>query len=483
MTINVLPDNVFLEIFSFCLSDPTRYPLQRTREWQRLVHVCQSWRRIIFASPRRLDLHLSCTYGTPVRQNLIYWPLFFPLIVDYSGSLRHHPVYGFNLAPDDEDNILAALQHVDRIHRVKISTTYSTLRIVATVMQESFPALTHLELIWDHKCLPALYPVLPGWFLGGSAPRLRHLHLGGISFPELPTLLLSARNLVTLQLEDIFQNDYISPEAMVAGLAALTRLRTLSIEFFEETSSPDQRIRRPDPPMRAILPALTLFHFKGYYEYLEDLLALIDTPIVDNVRIEYFLEEIQVPQLSLFIGRTANLKLAQFGRARVTFYCQAVVIGLDCPQGEYPQANLSLSFLGPWLDMQVPCMVHLLGQLDTMFSDVGHLSAHGDNVDLSWRGGRDSIEWLPFFRLLPAVEELHLSGGVAAYIASALEDTPEEMVTEVFPALHLLWLDEDNMEDCDEAMGSIEQFLSSRQLSGRPVTLVNFEGLTAHRRH
>ncbi|KAH8996949.1 hypothetical protein EDB86DRAFT_953904 [Lactarius hatsudake] len=71
-TIDVLPDDVFLEIFDFCLREPTSDRIriiQRTKEWQRLVHVYQRWRRIIFASPHRLDLHLGCSYGTPVRQN------------------------------------------------------------------------------------------------------------------------------------------------------------------------------------------------------------------------------------------------------------------------------------------------------------------------------------------------------------------------------------------------------------------------------
>jgi hypothetical protein len=48
------------------------------------------------------------------------------------------------------------------------------------------------------------------------------------------------------------------------------------------------------------------------------------------------------------------------------------------------------------------------------------------------------------------VEALRLSVGVAAYIASALEDTAEDMVTEVVPTLHLLWSDEYNDEECDE---------------------------------
>ncbi|KAH9161341.1 hypothetical protein EDB89DRAFT_739871 [Lactarius sanguifluus] len=307
-----------------------------------------------------------------------------------------------------------------------------------------------------------------------------------IFFPELPTLLLSARNLVTLQLENVFYHSYISPEAIVAGLAVLARLRTLSIEFFLGSSPPDEGRKCLDPPVRTVLPALSLFHFKGYYEYLEDLLAQIDTPRIDDVRIEYFLEEIRVPQLSLFIGRTKNLKLAQFRRAQVFFYSEAVQVDLDRPQGECPQAELSLSFLGPWLDDQVPCMAQLLGQLVTVSSNVDHLSAHGDHVESSRRFDMDSTKWLPLLRLFPTVEALHLSGGVAASIASALEDTAEEMTTEVFPALHLLRLDEDNMEDCDKPVGSTEKFFSSRQLSDRPVTLVRtqdefVEGLKTYR--
>ncbi|KAH8996950.1 hypothetical protein EDB86DRAFT_3243223 [Lactarius hatsudake] len=96
----------------------------------------------------------------------------------------------------------------------------------------------------------------------------------------------------------------------------------------------------------------------------------------------------------------------------------------------------------------------------------------------------DTTDWLPFFRLFPAVETLHLSGGVATYIASALEDTanPEEIITDVLPALRLIWLDEatdgvgeDEDEDRNEPVGSIEQFLSLRRLSGRPVTVVDTE--------
>ncbi|KAH9003648.1 hypothetical protein EDB86DRAFT_3240985 [Lactarius hatsudake] len=126
--------------------------------------------------------------------------------------------------------------------------------------------------------------------------------------------------------------------------------------------------------------------------------------------------------------------------------------------------------------MQVSCIVQVLDQLVPMFSYVDHLDAHGDHV---YSRGMDITDWLPFFRLFPAVETLHLSGGIAAYIVSALEDTadPEETVTDVLPALRLIWLDEatEDEDDHNKPVGSIEQFLSLCRLSGRPVTVVDTE--------
>ncbi|KAH9169289.1 hypothetical protein EDB89DRAFT_2231385 [Lactarius sanguifluus] len=286
------------------------------------------------------------------------------------------------------------------------------------------------------------------------------------------------RNLVTLKVKDMYQNGYISPEAMVGSLAVLTRLKTLSITLATKSPPSDQRRCRPDPPMRTILPALTAFQYRGYSEYLEDFLVQIDTPRVDDLKIEYFTHQIQAPELSRFIDRTENLKLDQFSRAEVTFYRNIVDVELNCSQGKCRHACLFLEILDqPYLNTQVPGVAHVLCQLVPTFSNVDHLYAHGGHIS----GHMNIADWLPFFRLFPAAETLHLFGGVATYIFSALEDGADsEMTTNVFPALHLIRLDEttDFYEDsdCDEPVGPIERFLSSRQLSGRPVTVVDTEG-------
>ncbi|KAH9169304.1 hypothetical protein EDB89DRAFT_2244767 [Lactarius sanguifluus] len=475
--IDVLPDNVFLDIFEFCLRDSTMTELgviQHMRKWQILVHVCQRWRRIVFASPLRLDLHLSCSYGTPVRRNLGSWPITLPLAIDYPSSLSR-------LTHRDEDSIIFALKRTSRVHRIDIHVPGLLSRNVADVMRRSFPVLTHLHLAWDLDEVLGPFPgsrdvssVIPSRFLGGSAPHLQHFRLRNVPFPHLPTFLLSARNLITLEVENICQNGYISPEAMVGGLAVLTRLTTLSITF-DKLSVYDQTTRA-DPPMRITLPALTTFYYEGYSEYLEDFLAQIDTPRVDDFRIEYLAHEIiEATQLSRFLDRTENLKLDQFNRAKVTFCYSYVHVELNSsrPQGEHV-APLTLVMDGGGLDTQVLYVVQVLGQLAPMFSHVDHLDAHGDEVELS---ESDIVDWIPFFHLFPAAETLHLSGGVIAYIVSALEDlaNSEEMATDVFPALHLIWLDDMDNNNFDEPVGSIERFLAMRQLTGFPVTIVDTE--------
>ena len=61
--------------------------------------------------------------------------------------------------------------------------------------------------------------------------------------------------------------------------------------------------------MHSVLPALTLFEFKGVSEYLEGLIAWIDPPPphLAKLRIAFFMELIfDVPQLNRFIGRTGR---------------------------------------------------------------------------------------------------------------------------------------------------------------------------------
>jgi len=195
-SIEALPDDAFLEIFRFYVDEA-----QGAEGWHTLVHVCRRWRNLIFASPRHLNLRLRCTERTPVREMLDIWPAL-PILV-YSDPMTWLLETG-----DSEDNIIAALEHKDRVYEICLHhvPTYVLVGLFG-YMEELFPALENLLLF-------SMGLVLPDSFLGGSAPRLRTLYLDGVLLRTLPQLLLSAHDLVNLDLSNIPYSEYISPSVL-----------------------------------------------------------------------------------------------------------------------------------------------------------------------------------------------------------------------------------------------------------------------------
>jgi F-box-like len=197
----MLPDVVLLEIFDFYMDEePDDEELEA---WHTLVHVCRSWRSLVFGSPRRLNLQLYCTHRTPVRQTLDVWPLL-PIVIKVYSVDRW-----------DNGNILAALEHNDRISElVMFDIPSSETEKALAALQQPFPALTYLQFQFKTESAP----VLPASFFGGLAPALRTLYFDRIPFPGLPKLLLTATHLIFLHLWRIPHSGYISPEAMVTAL-------------------------------------------------------------------------------------------------------------------------------------------------------------------------------------------------------------------------------------------------------------------------
>ena len=103
-----------------------------------------------------------------------------------------------------------------------------------------------------------------------------------------------------------------------------------------------------------------------------------------------------------------------------------------------------------------------------MCSNVEYLAIYSCEDFLSWDDYVDRTEWLAFFRLLTTVETMYIYGRLAGQVTRALEDVPQEMVTEVLPSLRSLMLSD---VDSDGPVECAEQFVSLRQLYGRPVII------------
>ena len=447
-----LPENVLLEIFDFYRKDD--------QGWHLLVHVCRQWRQIIFESPRRLNLQILCTTRTPVTKNLGIWPAF-PIVIEYRYS-------GSSIKPGGEENVIAALRHPNRVCCVTLDVPGPQLAKVTTVMEESFPLLARLYI--DSR--GGNSPFLPGSFLGGSAPCLQEIDFYGIPFPSLPTLLLSTNDLVTLNLCDIPPVGHISPEAMVVGLAALPRLEIFIIEYRLATPRPN-RTRTVPPVRRTVLPALTHFRFKGASEYLEDLVAQIDSPQLDKISVAFLnqLVDFQVGQLSKFIDRSVGLKLTLFKHADVAF-------DSDYVHMTYGRASQSLWRLGPSsirtrilckeIDWQVPHMAQVITHFPMINSAIIHLDLRVDHGGPQLRD-MDHVELQHLLRQFSTVRTLHVSWALVKHVALALEDITEEIVAEVLPSLE--WIRLEGL-----SASSIKNFIAARRLSGRPVTVIDTRG-------
>jgi hypothetical protein len=328
--IGVLPDDVLLEIFYFHHAAPLgeyehwwMEPKAASCAWHTLVHVCQTWRYVVLASPVYLKLFLICTERTPVKKMLHIWPPL-PLLI----------LLG---TPHATSNITAALEQRDRVGWIVGDLRgFEVAGEFPTVMLEPFPALTHIYLHQYGRPL-----LLPDTFLGGSAPRLQFLKLSGVRFLTLPELLLSTNDLVQLHLWHMPSSGYISPDAIVTGLSALTRLEALTIGFDFLDSLPPQSTRRLPLQTRAVLPSLTSFLFQGVSDYLDDLVTLIDAPHLQCVIVEFFKHlNLQIGQLARFICHAEMLR--SFDRARVVFRRYGVEIKLHPRAAKDPHRYLEL---------------------------------------------------------------------------------------------------------------------------------------------
>ena len=324
--IDVLPDDVLLEIFDFYkIMNPPFGEKTKAEAWQSLVHVCRRWRNLVFGSPRRLNLQLYCAPKTPARDTLDVWPAL-PLIVKG------------NMTLSGTDDIIATLGQSNRVCEVFFRDLAGwQMENILAAMQVPFPELTGLWLYSNGETMP----VLPDSFLGGSAPRLQILTLEGIPFPGFPKLLLSVNRLLYLELVNIPHSGYISPEAMVALLSALSSLRRLHLRFQSPESHPDWERRSLPPPKRSILPDLNQIHFNGVTEYLEDLVTHIDAPQLSYFYITLFNQiDFDTPRLAQFINRTPAFRAHK--EAYVQFDGRAASVKL-----QYRHLEISISCREP----------------------------------------------------------------------------------------------------------------------------------------
>jgi hypothetical protein len=279
------------------------------------------------------------------------------------------------------DNIVAALEHNDRIYQLNlVDILESQFEKVLAALQRPFPTLIRLGL----KPKDSSRFILTS-FLGGSAPHLQKLYLENIPFPGLPNLLLSATHLVRLDLCRIPNSGYFSPEAMVTALSTLTRLETLIIKFEFLLVHPDLKGGHQTSLKRTLLPVLTELSFKGFDEYLEDLVAWLDTPLLDKLSIAFdCLWKSETPQITQFISRAPKLKA--YNKAHVAIsdwdvlvsfpqtFGEALELRIRCNQLDSQLLTLARVCSSSFLQSFIPAVerLYILDHWITLYKIIGH---------------------------------------------------------------------------------------------------------------
>jgi len=423
--------------------------------WHTLVHVCQSWRFVVFASPRRLGLHILCTNGNQVEKNLDIWPQL-PIVVEAFPVTSSLPGVA---------NIVAALKQHHRVRKITVYGIPNSLLKEFGAMKSPFPELTELTLQSNER-----YPlVLPDSFLVGSAPRLRTLSLDGISFPALPNLLFSTTDLVELHVHHVPNSGYISPEELATSLSVLTKLESLSLVHQSPLSWTDRANPRPPLFTRVVLPSLTQFDFNGHSEYLERIVSQIEGPLLDYACITFSDHlAFDTPQLRHFISRTETFKALH--RADIEFSKDRVGVALFRRKGIVDHKRLELRIPCTRSSWQISAITHVCSSPLPPLPTLGRLGLYETQFwGPQWQDNIVNTQWIQLFHPFSSVKNLFLSEKLSQLVAPALQELTGGRATEVLPALQNLFVQ--GPEPSETVQEGIGQFVTERQDSDCPVAV------------
>ena len=383
------------------------------------------------------------------------WPSL-PIVISCSGPRASLFGHDGNIIID------ATLKYRDRICKIDIQNLPNMLWKTFSL---PFPVLKSLKL---HSNIPNPH-VVPDLFWSGSALRLQEIIFNGIPFSAVGKLVSSTRNLLYLHLFDIPHSRHDTYDAMVSSLSTLTRLKSLILVF----RCPHFDVGENRPlATRVTLPALTRLHLQGHSAYLEAIVSLLDTPLLESFTIKFLYNAVvrDMPLLNQFIYRTEIFKALH--QADVVFGSAGAFVKFLSPNGT---PALTLGILSGEGQHQ------LLAFVQIWRSSLPHLSAL-ERVNISesqpkrghWKGNAETLrtQWIELLLLFSSVKELGLSGKLIPHVATALVQSlsrPGERVTEVLPVLQNLFVE--RLRLSRPAKQAIGQFIDTRQLYGRPVVV------------
>ncbi len=388
-----------------------------------------------------------------------------PLIVDHIG--QHD-----DITAKDEEGIIHALQHRDRVRRIRIVNPVPILEKLLITLDGEYPILEHLLIEHQRHDRPVTWRNrnldLPETF---RAPHLRHLVLSNFAIPIGSPLLVTMGNLVTLSLLMIPPSAYFHPNALLQRLSLVPQLETLGITFNSHFPSGDiesHLLRAPITMPRVTLPNLRWFGFRGASAYLEALLPWVTIPILEKLQV-YFFNQLSypIPHLQQLLTTTGNLRL---NTVKLTFYDDFLWVAAY-PHKEARLLTLEMMLGGRHFDWQVACAAQVFHTLRTKFSVVEHLTLEYDrsrySLSSEWNNEADRTQWRELLGAFGKVKTLCMDKELVGQLSRSLQPSEGELPAELFPELQEL-----SCSTFGFSLDPFSPFLNTCQKAGRPITVI-----------
>ncbi|KAI0246572.1 hypothetical protein BJV78DRAFT_1286280 [Lactifluus subvellereus] len=376
------------------------------------------------------------------------------------------------------------MQYPDRLRIIDIAG--KGMDEIFTAMNRAFPALEMLRV--DAERTNAFLQV-------SDAPNLRVLSLRGVYLSPLSRLLLSATNLVDLELCHLKQTDYLSPATLLLHLQFMPCLRRVKLGFRDITyhSTPRNFIQRPISSKNAIaLSKLVSFQYRGDTAYLEGLVSRLAPPPLEDIRIELLYgSSFAIPGLVRFIraalaGTSSAVVAAFFGEDSSHFLIGERSDDDSDPIDQWTPFGFNVSFRD--VDERVDFMARIWGALAETIAPVEELdlACHSASIR-SYRVSENRIPWRTLLEHFFNVKKLDLDFNSALELAHFLCAGDGEPASDVLPALEEIELYTQDWYKVVpiDLVDAFQPFVATRNLATRTVKvyIMTDEWLATHMRH
>jgi hypothetical protein len=332
-------------------------------------------------------------------------------------------------------------------------------------MDGQFPILERL-FIWPQTQDDNVSLTLPTTF---QAPHLGMLSIFYIALPVGSSLLTTNFGLILLEMLNIPPSAYFQPSYLVERISSMPQLEGLSVGFTAPT--PTRHVERQAlhalTGMRLTLPNLRRLIFRGVNAYLEELLARINTPLLEDLKVRLFNQpSFTVSHLSQFINRTESLRPVF---SQVFFYGDTVILSANSRQGD-KVSHLSLAVVCRHIDWQVSAAAQIFNALVPILSLTVRLTLGYKEHDRSSEHHNEinRMQWRNVLRPFNGVKAIQIYENLIGHLSHSLQPEDGELPLEFLPELsELVYYKEGDPSD------AFTPFIDARQIAGRPVVLIH----------